>query len=530
MKYLIALIAFLSTLNPQLSTLAQAPATTAQPLARDATSFNLNRTRLDFGSGQTLKLESGSVFSLENGATFSIGGTAAADLKAALALGSGNATFATAEARNATTPDAVGQLGVQLDTGSLWRASSTTAGDWSGAFQVGSLASTAGVSGTTGTFSGAVSGTTGIFSDAVSGTTGTFSGAVSGTTGTFSDAVSGTTGTFSDAVSGTTGTFSGAVSGTTGTFSGAVSGTTGTFSGAVSGTTGTFSGDVTGGGFSLIKANSSGTAAAPFFTRATDTDTGLYFPGANQVSISAGGAQVGAFTTGGLAVTGSFGASGAVSGTNGTFSGAVSGTTGTFSSAVSGTTGTFSGVVSAATTMELGHASDTTLARVSAGVVSIEGATVRTGTVAVANGGTGVTALPKFLAYMSGNQSIATSTMVKVAFDTETFDTNSSYDNATNYRFTPTVAGKYLVGGHVYWANTAGAAGVSVFVRKNGADYARLDQKAGSATISIMGGSTLVDLNGSTDYLEFFVYQDSGGSLSISASSSITQFWASMLP
>ncbi len=45
------------------------------------------------------------------------------------------------------------------------------------------------------------------------------------------------------------------------------------------------------------------------------------------------------------------------------------------------------------TAIELGHASDTTLARSSAGVVTIEGATVRTGTVAVADGGTGATSL-----------------------------------------------------------------------------------------------------------------------------------------
>ena len=41
--------------------------------------------------------------------------------------------------------------------------------------------------------------------------------------------------------------------------------------------------------------------------------------------------------------------------------------------------------------IELGHASDTTISRDSAGVVSIEGAVVRTGTVAVADGGTGAT-------------------------------------------------------------------------------------------------------------------------------------------
>lgn len=45
------------------------------------------------------------------------------------------------------------------------------------------------------------------------------------------------------------------------------------------------------------------------------------------------------------------------------------------------------------TAIELGHVSDTTLARSSAGVVTIEGAVVRTGTVAVADGGTGATSL-----------------------------------------------------------------------------------------------------------------------------------------
>ena len=45
------------------------------------------------------------------------------------------------------------------------------------------------------------------------------------------------------------------------------------------------------------------------------------------------------------------------------------------------------------TAIELGHKSDTTIARVSAGVASIEGAEIRTGTVAVANGGTGATSL-----------------------------------------------------------------------------------------------------------------------------------------
>ena len=46
-----------------------------------------------------------------------------------------------------------------------------------------------------------------------------------------------------------------------------------------------------------------------------------------------------------------------------------------------------------ATTIQLGHASDTTLARSAAGKVTIEGQEIRTGTVPIANGGTGTTSL-----------------------------------------------------------------------------------------------------------------------------------------
>ena len=53
---------------------------------------------------------------------------------------------------------------------------------------------------------------------------------------------------------------------------------------------------------------------------------------------------------------------------------------------------------------------------------------------------------PSFQATMSGNQDISHNTATKVQFDTEDFDTDGKYDHSTNYRFTPTVAGKY----HVY--------------------------------------------------------------------------------
>jgi hypothetical protein len=56
-----------------------------------------------------------------------------------------------------------------------------------------------------------------------------------------------------------------------------------------------------------------------------------------------------------------------------------------------------------------------------------------------------VTNAPAFEAQVTNNQTISDNTATKVTFDNEIFDSGSKYDHSTNYRFTPTVAGKYFV-------------------------------------------------------------------------------------
>ena len=127
---------FILSLAASLSSFAQAPATTAQTLSRDATTYDLNRSRLDFGSGTTIKWESGSTLTLDSGVSFSIDPVAAAAFQTALGIGIGSATFADTTGRNAATPATAGQLGIQRDTGGLWIGSSATLGDWTGAVSV----------------------------------------------------------------------------------------------------------------------------------------------------------------------------------------------------------------------------------------------------------------------------------------------------------------------------------------------------------------------------------------------------------
>lgn len=77
-----------------------------------------------------------------------------------------------------------------------------------------------------------------------------------------------------------------------------------------------------------------GTVSAPGVTFGSDTDSGLYRIGANNIGAAVNGAKVLDIATTGLGVTGTLSASAGVSGTTGAFSGAVSGTTGTFSGAI----------------------------------------------------------------------------------------------------------------------------------------------------------------------------------------------------
>jgi hypothetical protein len=67
---------------------------------------------------------------------------------------------------------------------------------------------------------------------------------------------------------------------------------------------------------------------------------------------------------------------------------------------------------------------------------------------------------PAFSARMNGIQAISHATATKIEVDTELFDTNNAYNTST-YRFTPGVAGKYLVNWNVF-LDGGGAANLRV--------------------------------------------------------------------
>lgn len=142
------------------------------------------------------------------------------------------------------------------------------------------------------------------------------------------------------------------------------------------------------------------------------------------------------------------------------------------------------------------------------------------------------TGQPVFSGYQATAQSVANITWVSFTIDTETVDSDAGHSTTTNTsRYTATVPGLYLVIGTSGFAtNTTGIRRVRLAL--NGA--AILGTAAGSDAFSTTGTighatSTVVQMNGTSDYVEVQGYQASGGALNTSANAdfcpSLRVFW-----
>ena len=114
-----------------------------------------------------------------------------------------------------------------------------------------------------------------------------------------------------------------------------------------------------------------------------------------------------------------------------------------------------------------------------------------------------ITDAPAFRARLSANQSISGSVFTKINLSVEDFDTNSNYDNSTNYRFTPTISGYYLINGTLFFGGTTISRGI-VSIYKNGSEYIRTDDSISTQLVSSISDVTY--MNGTTDYIELYTY------------------------
>ena len=129
---------------------------------------------------------------------------------------------------------------------------------------------------------------------------------------------------------------------------------------------------------------------------------------------------------------------------------------------------------------------------------------------------------PAFHAQKTSNQSISNDTETLVSFDTKLFDTDNAFDNSSTYRFTPQTAGKYYIYFNMRLNTSTDFEVNEIRVQKNGSTIAEKTWRQFYFDGKYIG--VVVDLNGSSDYVNVDFYQSSGGSLDISGISNITYF------
>jgi len=139
--------------------------------------------------------------------------------------------------------------------------------------------------------------------------------------------------------------------------------------------------------------------------------------------------------------------------------------------------------------------------------------------------GIGGTNTPAFEAYLSSAQSVSDATLTKAQPNTELFDTDSAYDNSSTYRFTPQVAGKYLIWGVIAGYSDAASQVdiVKTLIYKNGsvARNVTMDMRSNPGRYIMPHVQTIQEANGSTDYFEFYGYVNgTTGSQTFQASTS----------
>jgi len=165
--------------------------------------------------------------------------------------------------------------------------------------------------------------------------------------------------------------------------------------------------------------------------------------------------------------------------------------------------------VSGSTTLTLPTTSGTVLT--SASTITPSSGTVTQSSLATGVAGTG----PAFSARNNANQTLNNNTYYKVAFQVEEFDTNNNFDNTTNYRFTPTVAGYYQINAQAKVENNGNAGTLLCTIYKNGADYKEAQNTIRAGSNTSAGSSAVIYFNGSTDYVEVYTLQSTGATATL---------------
>jgi len=129
--------------------------------------------------------------------------------------------------------------------------------------------------------------------------------------------------------------------------------------------------------------------------------------------------------------------------------------------------------------------------------------------------------MPAFSAYSTAYTSSSVNVWTKITWNTEDYDTNNNFASST---FTPTVAGYYQVNSTIEFVAIGVAGNIMMSLYKNGSrflDGAKLQIPTGTNFQTTVSG--IIYCNGSTDTIEVYG-QQSSGTMNIGSNSSTIKF------
>ena len=137
-------------------------------------------------------------------------------------------------------------------------------------------------------------------------------------------------------------------------------------------------------------------------------------------------------------------------------------------------------------------------------VDTIQNAAGTTGLTIDSNGVITTPAKPMFKAKGADDVILSNNILTKLQFNSTEIDVGSNFDTS-NYRYVPQVAGKYFIYGKVFITyNSVSTEYLELQLQKNGSQHDAYYRYSNGST-EIYGSlslSTIVDMNGSTDYLD----------------------------
>jgi len=136
--------------------------------------------------------------------------------------------------------------------------------------------------------------------------------------------------------------------------------------------------------------------------------------------------------------------------------------------------------------------------------------------------------MPTFFAYASSTQSITANTRTKIQYNNKLWDTNSCYDATTNYRFTPTVAGYYLINATVTFGSVSSSYS-EIFIYKNGTNVSYGAAQRANSSYNVVSINSQVYCNGTTDYIEIYADDNATVGTIVQSSPLYFTYWSGVL-